>query len=231
MTTETTPEPSAMVAEPVAFVAPTAVVAPVVAPVAVQVTLPGKDATPADWSKYYADIGAPKDATGYELPVPEGVDGAFAKEAATAMAKVGLLPNQASALAAWWNERVSSTTEAGKAAATAAETARVTAADAAAKRDDAALRNEWGTAADQNMEHAKRAAREFVTPFAGDKTADIITAIENSIGYAATMKLMHAIGSKIGEAQPRGLGTSPAPKANGMYEQLQESIRASLGPK
>ena len=135
MTIEATIDPAAQVAAvepvvtpPAAVATPTAVATP-----AVQVTLPGKDATPADWSKYYADIGAPKDASGYEIPVPEGHNGEFAKEAATAMAKVGLLPNQAKQLATWWNERVGNQIETNKTSAAAAEVARAAAVDAASK--------------------------------------------------------------------------------------------------
>lgn len=181
----------------------------------VQVTIPGKDAKPEDWSKYFDDIGAPKTADAYELPVPDGQDGAFAKTAAEWMAQARLTPQQAKDLAGKWNEHVGNLTKAQTEAKAKTEADAATAREAAVKRDETALSNEWGAEKDKNMEHAKRAAREFVRPYAGEKTADIITAIEDKIGYAATMKFMHAIGSKIGEANPRGLGaagTAPAEK-------------------
>jgi len=43
------------------------------------VKLPGKDATPEQWSEFYKQIGAPDKAEAYELPLPEGDSGEFAK--------------------------------------------------------------------------------------------------------------------------------------------------------
>lgn len=166
-------------------------------------TLPGKDATPADWKAYYKAIGAPENAEGYTLPVPDGQDGAFAKEAAAQMAEVGLLPHQAKALAEWWNGKAAAAIEANKTATTKAETDRVVAADAAVKTEDAALKNEWQANYDANIEAGKRAVRQL---FPADKSGAALDALQGALGYGATMRLMQKLGTGLGEGTARGLG-------------------------
>ena len=163
--------------------------------------LPGKDATPDDWAAFYKSIGAPESAEAYELPVPEGEDAAFAKTASEWFKDAGLLPQQAQALAGKWNEFVS----AQKTAVQTAEAERVKALDSRNKAEEASLKNEWGGEHEANMELARRAVRQFI-PQA--KAGDVITAIEDKIGYAETMKFMHAIGKGLGEHDAPGLGNN-----------------------
>lgn len=172
------------------------------APAAPSLTLPGKDATPEQWSEYYKAIGAPSSADAYDLPVPDGDDGAFAKQAAAWMAENGVLPHQAKGLASKWNEFVASQQEAAKKAEADAEIARVSENTKQAE----ALKNEWQANHDGNMELAKRAVTQF---FPKEQAADVVSAIESKLGYAATIKLMHAIGKGLGEAPARGLGGEP----------------------
>lgn len=161
--------------------------------------LPGKDATPEDWAAFYKSIGAPETAEAYELPVPEGEDTGFAKTAAEWFKDAGLLPQQAQALAGKWNEFVT----AQKTAAQTAEVERIKALDSRNKAEEASLKNEWGGEHEANMELARRAVRQFLP---GDKAADVITAIEDKLGYAATMKFMHSLGKGLGEHDAPGLG-------------------------
>lgn len=226
--TEAVADPVAPAAAPSAMDA-LGLATPPAAAAPVTLTLPGKDAKPEDWAAFYDSVGAPKTGDAYQLDVPEGGSKEFATAAAGWMAKARLTPDQAKALSAEWNAYTGNMTATQAAAAQQAETDKATARDAAAKRDEATLSNEWGATKDANMEHAKRAAREFVQPFAGEKTPQIIDAIESAIGYAATMKLMHAIGSKIGEAQPRGLGEpgAPAVEKTGLAAQLQAALDKS----
>lgn len=195
------------------------------------VTIPGKDAKPEDWTKYFDDIGAPKTADAYELPVPEGQDGAFAKQAAGWMAEARLTPDQAKLLAGKWNESVAGLTATQKAAAEKAATDAATAKDAAVKRDEAALANEWGADAEKNKGIASRAYKEFFAPMAGDKLPQLVTAIEDTIGFAATMKMMQAIGAKIGEAEPRGLGSQSGGVQNNSEEARAARMYPSTAPK
>jgi len=161
--------------------------------------IPGKDATPEDWAAFYKSIGAPESADAYELPVPEGEDTGFAKTAAEWFKDAGLLPQQAQALAGKWNEFVA----AQKQAVATAESERIKALDSRNKAEESSLKNEWGSEHEANMELARRAVRQFMPQ---GKAADVITAIEDKLGYAETMKLMHAIGKGLGEHDAPGLG-------------------------
>lgn len=163
--------------------------------------IPGKDATPEDWSAFYAQIGRPETPEGYELAVPEGDDGAFAKQMAPVLHKHGLTAEQAKGLAADWNAMVT------------AQIAEMDAADAAAAvamnsrnvAEAAALKNEWGQAHDANMHFAKLAVQQFMP---ADKAGDVIAAIESKIGYKATIEFLHGIGKGLGEHDAAGMGSN-----------------------
>lgn len=174
------------------------------APETPALTLPGKDATPEQWAEFYKQIGAPDKPEAYELPVPEGDSGEFAKTAATWFKEAGLLPQQAQALAAKWNEFSAAQAQ----AAEAAEQQRIAQMDAQNKQQEAALKTEWGQQHEANMELARRAVRQFIP---GDKAADVISALEDKLGYAETIKLMHSIGRGLGEHDAPGLGRAQQP--------------------
>ena len=87
-------DPAAPAADPAAPAAP----APLV--------MPSKDATPEEWSAFYAQIGRPETPDGYELPVPDGDNGEFAKSMAPVLHKHGVTAEQAKGLAADWNDMV-----------------------------------------------------------------------------------------------------------------------------
>jgi hypothetical protein len=201
------PAPAATAAAPV--VAPDATTAPAAAPAepeTLALSLPGKDATPEQWSEFYKAIGAPDKAEAYELPVPEGDDGAFAKTAAEWFKDAGLLPQQAQALASKWNEFATAQAQ----QAEQAEAARIQAMDTKNRAEEQSLKTEWGQAHEANMELAKRAVRQFIP---GDKAPDVITALEDKLGYAETIKLLHSIGKGLGEHDAPGLGErAPARK-------------------
>ena len=174
------------------------------APETPALTLPPKDATPEQWAEFYKQIGAPDKPEAYELPVPEGDTGEFAKTAATWFKEAGLLPQQAQALASKWNEFSAAQAQ----AAEAAEQQRIAQLDAQNKQQEAALKTEWGQNHEANMELARRAVRQFVP---SDKAADVISALEDKLGYAETIKLMHSIGRGLGEHDAPGLGRAQQP--------------------
>lgn len=185
-------------AAPVAAAAPAAGDPPAT-PETPALTLPAKDAPPEAWAEFYKAIGAPDKAEAYELPVPEGDTGEFAKTAATWFKDAGLLPQQAQALAAKWNEFSTAQAQ----AQAAAEQARIAALDTKNKAEESALKTEWGQQHEANMELARRAVRQFVP---SEKAPDVIAALEDRLGYAETIKLMHAIGRGLGEHDAPGLG-------------------------
>jgi hypothetical protein len=167
-------------------------------------TLPGKDASPEQWAEFYKQIGAPDTPEAYELPVPDGEDGAFAKTAASWFKDAGLLPQQAQALASKWNEFATAQSQ----AQAEAETQRIAQLDQKNKTEEATLKNEWGQNHEANMELARRAVRQFIP---SEKAGDVISALEDRLGYAETIKLMHSIGRGLGEHDAPGLGRAQTP--------------------
>ncbi len=110
-----------------------------------------KDADDAEaWGAVYDKLGRPADASGYGLIDLEGADPDFAKAAGETFHKLGLSARQASELAKWWGEAV-----------TAGAAANDDAYLAKADEEMAALRSEWGAAADANQELARRGAAAF----------------------------------------------------------------------
>ena len=158
----------------------------------------------------------PATADAYEIPVPEGESPDFAKAVAPLFHKAGLSATQAKALAEGWNEMQSGQ----KAAAAQAEADAATAAEAAAKREDATLQAEWGKDYAANKEHARRAAMQFLPGDEAAKTA-FIGEIEKKFGFAATMKMWAAIGQGLGEHTAKGLGSAPALPAKSWYDKSE----------
>lgn len=168
---------------------------------AAPLVMPGKDATPEQWAEFYAALGRPETPEAYELPVPEGDTGEFAKEMAPILHKHGITADQAKGLAADWNAMVAKQTE----AMAAAEAAHVQAMNAKNTAEAQALQNEWGQAHPENMELARRAIRQFIPT---DKAGETIAAIEGVLGYKGAIQFLHGIGKGLGESDAAGLGTN-----------------------
>lgn len=156
--------------------------------------LPGKDATPEQWSEFYGKIGRPEKSEDYGLAVGEGEDPAFIGEVAGVMHKYGLTKDQALGLQ-------KDLTAGAQARMAAAETARIKALDAKNTAEQSELKAELGDRYDGQMELAKRAVRQFADK---DHAADILTAIEDKLGYKATMQFFMGIGAGLGEHDANG---------------------------
>jgi hypothetical protein len=169
-------------------------------------TMPGKDATPEQWAEFYTKLGRPETADGYELPIPEGSDDAFAKQMAPLLHKHGITAEQAKGLATDWNAMQS------KAATDwqAAENARITAMNTKNQAEADALKTEWGDKHAENFEFAKRAMRQF---FPAEKASDVVSAIERVVGYRGVITMLHDMGKGLAEHGAPGLGeqTSGSP--------------------
>ncbi len=161
--------------------------------------LPGKDATPEQWAEFYGKIGRPETPEAYELPLPEGDDGAFAKQMAPVLHKHGVTADQAKGLATEWNAMVAQQ----NADQAAADQAAITALDVQNKAEAAALQNEWGQQHDANMHFAKLAINQFVP---GDNAPGVVAAIESVLGYKGTIQMLHNIGKGLGEHDAAGMG-------------------------
>lgn len=213
------PAPAAAVVEPPAGepAAAPAATDPPAEPVAIK--MPGKDATPEDWAAFYNQIGRPETPEAYNLPVPEGDDGAFAAEIAPMLHKNGVTTEQAKGLAADWNAYISKL----QADADAAQAAQVAAMNVKNTAEASALQTEWGQAHPANMELARRAVQQFMP---GDKAAPAIAALESVLGYKGTIQFLHGIGKGLGEGDAAGMGsnnTGAAPKtlAERMYPNMK----------
>jgi hypothetical protein len=154
------------------------------------------------WNKVYDKLGRPAKAEEYQLPVPEGDDGEFAKTAAEWMHKAGLTKTQAQALAKLNNEY---------AAGLRTKAAEAQAAKVAA--ENATLKTEWGAAYDKNLNIARGAARELGIDGA------TIDALEKSMGFAGVIRHLHSLGSKIGE--DKFVSGSGSPGFNGVMSPAQ----------
>ena len=175
--------------------------------------MPGKDATPEEWAAFYGQLGRPETPEGYELPLPEGDDGAFAKEMAPILHKHGVTAAQAKGLAEDWNAMV----QAQQAQAEAAEAQRLAALDSKNRAEAAELANEWGQANQANMHFAKLAVGQF---FPKEKAAGIISAIESQVGYKETIKFLYGIGKGLGEHDAAGMGQPTAVQEKSLAERL-----------
>lgn len=170
--------------------------------------------TPADALTALKGYEPPATADAYDIPVPDGESGDFAKQVAPLFHKAGLSATQAKALAEGWNTLQAEQ----RAAATAAEQAAAATAAANAQREDAALKTEWGDSYDANKEHARRAAMQFLP--GADEAAKVafVSELESKFGYSATMKMWSAIGQGLAEHTAKGLGAPPALPAKSFYD-------------
>lgn len=185
-------------------------------------SLPGKDATPEQWSEFYGKLGRPEKSSDYGLKVRDGEDPAFVGQVGEVMHKYGLTKEQAvglqADLMAKADERLA-----------AHEQARVAALDAKNTAEQAELKSELGERFDGQIELAKRAVRQFA---GNEEAADIITAIEDKIGYKATMKFFMGIGAGLGEHDANGQATTKPdavekkPTANILYSAHYEQKKA-----
>lgn len=158
------------------------------APAPAGVTVPGNDATPEQWSEFYGKLGRPEKSAEYELTVRDGEDPAFVGEVADTMHQYGLTKAQALGL----QKDLSAKAEARMAAA---EQQRVAALDAKNTAEQTELKSALGDKFEPQMELARRAAKQF----GGEHAGDIITAMEDRIGYKATMQYFMSIGAGLGE--------------------------------
>jgi hypothetical protein len=144
--------------------------------------LPKDETDKAAWDKIHERLGRPAKPEEYELALPNGDNGEYAKFISTAMHELGLTKKQAQALALKQNEFI-----------TAQESKDAEAYQATIKTQDAGLRATWGQAYDKNMQIAKGAFAELGV------TTEVVDAMEEKMGYSKVMETFHRVGLKIGE--------------------------------
>jgi hypothetical protein len=150
------------------------------------ITLPKGDDDVEGRKAMLSRLGWPDSPDGYGLQIPEGPEGEFARSLVPILHAEGATTKQAQALV----EKVTGLQQQMQAAQQESFNAR-----ADAEYD--ALKREWGAAAPQNEELARRAAATFLEA-AGIDTEGL-GRIEQAIGTAPLLKLFAAIGSKFAE--------------------------------
>lgn len=143
--------------------------------------LPEKADDPA-WGEVYSKLGRPADPKEYNFEVPQGGDPKLADWAKGTFHKLNMPKSMADNLAKEWN-----------AMAAQVEAQQKEAYDNHVAQDTQALKKEWGAAHDQNTKIAEKAFRAL-----GFKP-EVADGLEKVIGHAETMKLFHALGTKLGE--------------------------------
>lgn len=143
-----------------------------------------KDASDTEgWNNVFNKLGRPSKPEEYNIPMPEkGGDENFAKFARGIFHEAGLTKGQGEKVVGKWNEYVAGMIK----QAHEGTTARVA-------LEEKALKTEWGQAWEQNVKIGENASIKF------GLSPQQLTAIEQAVGFSATMKLFHNIGTKLGE--------------------------------
>lgn len=147
-----------------------------------KVPMPKGDDDKDGWNRAYDAMGRPKLAGDYQLPVPEGGDTSFAAAAGEKFHELGLSTKQARGLGAWWNEQ-----QAASGAAT------VAAVNQRHEAEMSALKTDWGTAYDENINLGKRAVQEFGIP------SDELAMWESAVGPRKMLERLSKFGRGLTE--------------------------------
>lgn len=146
--------------------------------------LPQKEDDAEGWNGVYNKLGRPEKADDYKIQAPENSDENFTKWAKSTFHELGLSAKQAEKLSSKYNEYFSGVATQHQETFNQKLTSEV-----------AALKKEWGGAFEQNRQIAAKAMDKF-----GFTNAEV-DAIANTVGFSRMSKLLHSIGSQIGEDQ------------------------------
>lgn len=135
---------------------------------------------PGEWNEVYNKMGRPKAPEGYNLPIPEGDKGEFAKVASKWFHEAGLSEAQGRKLAEIWNGHIKTTSDAETTRMTEQTTIEIT-----------ALKKAWGNEYQSRSAIVDRAGTAF------GMTNDQLEALKIAMGPKAAMEFMFNIGSKI----------------------------------
>lgn len=153
------------------------------------VVMPKDDKDVEGIKAFHAKLGVPESADKYELPIPDGDKGEFAKTAADWFHKAGVPKTAAQAVAKNWNEFITGIVQKEQADAVAASQQELT-----------QLKTTWGAEFDKNSEFARRFLRA-----AGWDDAKV-KIYEETFGTAQMLKDFHGFGSKFQEGGFAGSG-------------------------
>jgi hypothetical protein len=161
--------------------------------------LPEKEDDAQGWETVYQKLGKPAKPEDYKFQMQ---DQEFGKWAQSTFHELGLTTKQAEKLVTKWNGFQENAVKGQQ------ETYHQK-----LNQEETALKSEWGAAYDQNINVAKQAAMGLgVDP-------STVDALEKTMGFAATIKFMHSLGTKLGEGayvsggKQTGFGGAMTPEA------------------
>ncbi len=140
----------------------------------------------------YTKLGRPAKPEDYKIPIPQGSDGSFAKAASAKFHELGLNPQQAQKLTAWYNEFGSTHTKAQEAQLVNTQ-----------KESAAKLQQEWGAAYEKNANIVDQVAETFGV------SEEELLGLRNAMGPAGAMRFLHRIGAELGEDRFHSSDTGP----------------------
>lgn len=181
-----------------------------------KVQVPGKHATPEDWTTFYHKTGLPQSLETYEVKLPEGAEfnDGFVSQLKEQAFLAGVKPDQLNPILAWYDK-------ANKEAVTLMET------ESQQKRDEEvkALKFEWGQAFDQKLQQAKAAAKATGIP-------DLFSWLDDSgLGDDPRMiKMLSAFGEMLGEDKIVGGDGSQAQTPGSMQKDLDTILSDKTHP-
>jgi hypothetical protein len=152
--------------------------------------LPEKDDDVEGWTGIYDRLGRPQKPEEYNIPVPEGGNPELAKNAQGWFHEAGISRKQAEKIATKWNEHIDSMNK-----------GAMEKWQNQVHKEHAELKTEWGQAFDQNVELGRRAAHKF------GLDEKVVDKLEQVMGFAGVMKLMHTLGSQTGVGREDGFVT------------------------
>lgn len=172
--------------------------------------LPGADDADA-WNQLYTKLGRPETSEGYELPLPEGDNGEFAKTTAEWMHKAGLNKQQAQAIATEWNAYQAQQAE-----------AQQQQFNARLETDKAAVKQSWGADYDANLATATQAFNQFAPP-------EFVEFVNQSglINSPVIASMFLKIGSAIAEEKIVG---NPRDASQGAELSIAQRMYPSMNP-
>ncbi len=153
------------------------------------VVLPKDDKDEEGIKAFRSKMGVPEAADKYELPLPEGDDGTFAKVAASWFHQHGIPKSAAQGISKAWNEHIAGLVKADEERAQNESQMQLT-----------KLKTEWGGEFDKRSEFARR----FLRASGWDDAK--VTQYEQTFGTAAMLKDFYGWGSKMAEPDFAGDG-------------------------
>lgn len=151
--------------------------------------IPDKDDAP-EWKEIWDKLGRPQKPEEYTFKDLDKENPEFAKWAKERFHELGMSRKQAEGWMAKWTEHVKSTMK-------AREDQQLTQFGDQVRE----LKKEWGAAYDQNLKLVDKAAVQFGI------SDEMVDALKGALGPAGALKLLQAMGSKLGEDTIPGTGS------------------------